>query len=140
MSTLYFSDVKKFLRGFLVVLLGVLGSSRWVLSKIIMTKVCKMENENVTGYRRCRLCIFECRTVDLLNLIKTVTKTFVGQSETLCEFDISLCSEAFFTLMTWTVSSIINIIQQLKIKSKLSIINQFPLNDTLTLCIQINIL
>jgi len=63
-----------------------------------------------------------------------MTETFVGQSETLREPGVSLCTKAFFYFNDQNYLfnlSRDSIIELLKKNSELSIVNEFPRNDTL---------
>jgi len=61
-----------------------------------------------------------------------MTESFVGQSETLREPGVSLCTESFFCFNGQNyLFNLSRTIELLKKTSELSIVNEFPRNDTL---------
>jgi len=61
-----------------------------------------------------------------------MTETFVGQSETLREPGVSLCTKAFFCFNGQNyLFNLSGTIELLKRNSELLIVNEFPRNDTL---------
>jgi len=68
-----------------------------------------------------------------------MTETFAAQSETLRESGVSLCTKAFFCFNGQNyLFNLSKTIELLKKNSELSIVNEFPQNDTLASHAQYN--